>query len=36
MTGVVVFVFVGSFFVGLMFAEMFGTYARRRKGRKGW
>jgi hypothetical protein len=36
MTGVVVFLGLGAFFAILLLADIFGSYAKRRKGRKGW
>jgi hypothetical protein len=36
MTGVVIFLGFGAFFAILLLADIFGAYARRRKGRKGW
>ena len=36
MTGVVVFLGFGAFFAVLLLADIFGAWANRRKGRKGW
>jgi cbb3-type cytochrome oxidase subunit 3 len=36
MTGVVVFLGLGAFFALLLLADIFGAYAKRRKGRKQW
>jgi hypothetical protein len=36
MTGVLIFLWMGAFFTVLLLADIFGAYAKRRKGRKGW